>query len=47
MTAKFSGGLKTQTKHGIIAVVFFVLAVFFLMAKFNAAGPVGNFLVRK
>jgi S-DNA-T family DNA segregation ATPase FtsK/SpoIIIE len=40
---KLSGGLKTQTKHGIIAIVFFVLAVFFLMAKFNVAGPVGNF----
>jgi len=40
---KISSGLKTQTKHGIIAVVFFVLAIFFLMAKFSAAGPVGNF----
>ena len=36
-------GLKTQTKHGIIAVVFFVFAVFFLMSKFNVAGPVGDF----
>ena len=39
----FSTGLKTQTKHGIIAVVFFVLAVFFLMAKFSVAGPTGDF----
>ena len=40
---KIGSGLKTQTKHGIIAVVFFVLAIFFLMAKFSVAGPVGNF----
>jgi S-DNA-T family DNA segregation ATPase FtsK/SpoIIIE len=40
---KNGGGLKTQTKHGIIAVVFFVLAIFFLMAKFAIAGPVGIF----
>ena len=38
---KSSSGLKTQTKHGIIAIVFFVLAAFFLMAKFAVAGPVG------
>ncbi len=37
-------GLKTQTKHGIIAVVFFVLAIFFLMSKFAVAGPVGIFI---
>src|SRR5271170_2581319 len=37
-------GLKTQTKHGIIAIVFFVLALFFLMAMpwFNMAGLVGK-----
>jgi S-DNA-T family DNA segregation ATPase FtsK/SpoIIIE len=40
---KNGNGLKTQTKHGIIAVIFFVLAVFFLMSKFNLAGPVGIF----
>jgi S-DNA-T family DNA segregation ATPase FtsK/SpoIIIE len=40
---KSSSGLKTQTKHGIISVVFFVLAIFFLMAKFAVAGPVGIF----
>ena len=35
--------LKTETKHGIWAVVFFVLALFLLMSKFDVAGPVGNF----
>ncbi|MEI6222586.1 MAG: DNA translocase FtsK 4TM domain-containing protein [bacterium] len=37
-------GLKTQTKHGIIAVVFFVLAVFLLMSMsaFNMAGVAGQ-----
>ena len=40
---KNSIGLQTQTKHGIIAIVFFVLAVFLVMAKLNDAGPVGSF----
>ncbi len=36
-------GLKTQTKHGILAVVFFVLALFFLMPLFNiSVGPLGQ-----
>jgi S-DNA-T family DNA segregation ATPase FtsK/SpoIIIE len=43
---KFSG-LKTQTKHGIIAVVFFVLALFFLMSYFNIAGKAGTFIYEK
>jgi len=41
------GGLKTQTKHGIIAVVFFVLAVFFLMTYFDVAGIAGIFVYEK
>ena len=46
---KVSGGLKTQTKHGIIAVVFFVLALFFLMSMppFNIAGVAGKFIYEK
>jgi S-DNA-T family DNA segregation ATPase FtsK/SpoIIIE len=40
---KNSSGLKIETKHGIIAVIFFVLALFFLMSKFSLAGPVGVF----
>ena len=39
-----SGGLKTHTKHGIIAVVFFVLALFFLMSAFSIAGVAGKFV---
>ena len=37
-------GLKTQTKHGIIAVVSFVLAIFLLMSMsiFNVAGIAGK-----
>src|SRR3989344_126734 len=42
-----SSGLKTQTKHGIIAVVFFVLAVFFLMTYFDVAGIAGIFVYEK
>jgi S-DNA-T family DNA segregation ATPase FtsK/SpoIIIE len=39
-----SSGLKTQTKHGIIAVIFFVLALFLLMSMsvFNVAGVAGK-----
>ncbi len=41
---KSSGGskLKTETKHGILAVIFFVLALFLLMAYFDIAGPAGK-----
>lgn len=37
-------GLKTQTKHGVVAIVFFVLALFFLMAYANIAGRAGIFI---
>src|SRR3989344_1518753 len=40
---EFVAGLKTETKHGIIAVVFFVLALFFLMSYFEIAGKAGIF----
>lgn len=36
--------LKTETKHGIIAVVFFVLALFLLMAYFDVSGVAGKFI---
>ena len=35
-------GLKTQTKHGILAVVFFVFALFFLMSAFDMTGVAGK-----
>lgn len=40
-------GLKTQTKNGIVAVVFFVFALFFLMSKFSMAGVAGSFVGEK
>ncbi len=40
-------GLKTQTKYGIIAILFFVFALFFLMSKFNMAGIAGVFINEK
>ncbi|OGI57599.1 hypothetical protein A3B85_00810 [Candidatus Nomurabacteria bacterium RIFCSPHIGHO2_02_FULL_37_13] len=40
-------GLKSQTKHGIMAVIFFVLALFFLISKFNLAGFAGEFVYEK
>ncbi|HEV7702140.1 MAG TPA: DNA translocase FtsK 4TM domain-containing protein [Candidatus Paceibacterota bacterium] len=39
----YTFGLKTHTKHGIIGIVFFVLAVFFLMAWVGMAGVAGDF----
>jgi S-DNA-T family DNA segregation ATPase FtsK/SpoIIIE len=44
---KISSGLKTPTKHGIIAVIFFVLAIFFLMSYFGVAGKAGIFVYEK
>lgn len=46
---KSSKGLKAETKHGIIAVVFFVLALFFLMSfpAFDIAGVAGEFVYEK
>src|SRR3989338_2714848 len=41
------GGLKTQTKHGIMAVIFFVLALFFLMSAFDMTGVAGKFIYEK
>jgi len=41
---KIGVGLKAQTKHGIIAVIFFVLALFFLMSYANVAGKAGTFI---
>jgi len=35
--------LKTETKHGILAIVFFVLALVLLMSAFNMAGRAGHF----
>jgi len=35
--------LKTDTKHGIWAIVFFVLALFLFMSAFGKAGMAGNF----
>src|SRR3989344_7363157 len=40
-------GLKVETKHGILAVVFFVLALFFLMSVFSFAGVAGKLVYEK
>jgi S-DNA-T family DNA segregation ATPase FtsK/SpoIIIE len=40
-------GLQTQTKHGIIAVILFVFALFFLMSAFGKAGVAGDFIYEK
>jgi S-DNA-T family DNA segregation ATPase FtsK/SpoIIIE len=36
--------LKTETKHGIWAILFFVLALFLFMSMFSGAGKAGNFV---
>jgi S-DNA-T family DNA segregation ATPase FtsK/SpoIIIE len=41
---KESTGLKVQTKHSIKAIVFFVLALFFLMSYFDITGPAGKYI---
>ncbi len=40
-------GLKVNTKHTITAIVFFVLALFFLMSAFGATGMAGEFIYKK
>jgi DNA segregation ATPase FtsK/SpoIIIE, S-DNA-T family len=40
-------GLQTHTKHGIIAIIFFVFALFFLMASFGLTGVAGGFIYDK
>jgi DNA segregation ATPase FtsK/SpoIIIE, S-DNA-T family len=42
-----SSALKIETKHRIIAVVFFVLAIFFLLSLFSLGGVTGNFIYEK
>ncbi len=36
--------LKTETKYGILAIIFFVLSIFLLMSYFDAAGVAGKFI---
>ena len=40
---KQNSKLKTETKHGIWAIVFFVLALFLFMSAFEMAGVAGRF----
>src|SRR3989344_3575438 len=44
-----SRGLKSQTKHGIIAIIFFVFALFFLMSMpwFDLSGTAGQLAYEK
>lgn len=39
-------GLKQKTKHGIIAVVFFLVALLILLSSVGLAGNVGDFLYK-
>lgn len=43
---KSSKKLKTETAHGIWAIVFFMLALFLFMASFNWAGPAGQIVYK-
>jgi S-DNA-T family DNA segregation ATPase FtsK/SpoIIIE len=44
---ELSLGLQSHTKHGILAIVFFVFALFFLMSAIGMAGVAGNFAYDK
>src|SRR3989338_1940429 len=39
--------LKSQTKHGILAVIFFVFALFLFISAFEMAGVAGIFIYEK
>ena len=43
---KWHDGLKAETKHSILAIVFFGLAVFFTLAAYGKTGIIGNFAYR-
>ncbi|MFA5842010.1 MAG: DNA translocase FtsK 4TM domain-containing protein [Candidatus Paceibacterota bacterium] len=36
--------LKEETRHGVFSIIFFVIALFFILASLDKAGPVGNTL---
>ena len=40
----FENRLKTETRHGIWAILFFALAMFLLMSMFSSAGKAGDFV---
>ncbi len=40
---KASLGIKEETKHAVLAVAMFALALFFILSAFGRAGVVGNF----
>ncbi len=40
---KLSLGIKEETKHGIYALISFVLALFFVLGAFHGAGRAGIF----
>ncbi len=46
-TPSINFGLSTQTKHGIMAVIFFVAALFFLMSAFDLTGIAGKIAYEK
>jgi S-DNA-T family DNA segregation ATPase FtsK/SpoIIIE len=43
---KKNSKLKTETKHGILAIIFFVLALLFFMSAFSMAGVAGKFIYK-
>ena len=45
--AKKKNGLTSRTKYEITSIIFFVLALFLLMAMFNITGVAGRFVYEK
>lgn len=45
-TFDIAKALKEETRHGVIAIIFFVLAIFFILASFGKSGMVGSTLFK-
>ncbi len=44
MKMKIFSELKEETKHSVIAIIFFMLSAFFIFSAWNKSGVVGDFL---
>jgi len=40
---RITAGLKEETKYSVLAIIFLVLGIFFVLAALDKAGPVGGF----
>src|SRR5436190_18398590 len=40
---KESSGLREETKHWVLAIVFFLIALFFILSPLDFTGPLGHY----